>query len=59
MKKFIVSVCRTSTAWTEIEITANSEAEARATAADLCGDQIYKEKDAEYSIEHVTQEPQQ
>lgn len=59
MKKFTFSVCRTSTAWAEIEIIASSEEEATATALDLCGDQDYKEKDADYSIEHVTQEPQQ
>jgi hypothetical protein len=54
MKKFIVSVLRTSYAWRDIEISANSEAEARATVLDICGDYEYSEKDADYSIEQVT-----
>jgi len=54
MKKFIVSVLRTSYAWHDIEITAASEAEARATVLDICGDYEYSEKDADYSIEHIS-----
>jgi hypothetical protein len=54
MKKFIVSVLRTSYAWRDIEITAASEAEARATVLDICGDYEYSEKDADYSIEQVS-----
>jgi hypothetical protein len=54
MKKYIVSVSRISYGWRDIEITAASEAEARATALDLCGDYEYSEKDAEYSIEQVS-----
>jgi len=57
MKKFIVSVCRTSHAWRDIEIQANSEAEARATVLDICGDYEYCEKEADYSIEQISQEP--
>jgi len=53
MKKFIVSVLRTSYAWRDIEITAASEAEARATVMDICGDYEYKGEDADYSIEHI------
>ena len=51
MEKFIVSVLRTSYAWRDIEISAASEAEARATVLDICGDYEFSEKDAEYSIE--------
>jgi hypothetical protein len=54
MKKFIVSVLRTSYAWRDIEITAASEAEARATVLDICGDYEYSEKDADYSIEQIS-----
>jgi hypothetical protein len=57
MKKFIVSVCRTSCAWRDIEINAASEAEARATVLDTCGDYEYSEKDADYSIEQISEEP--
>ena len=57
MKKFIVSVCRTSYAWRDIEINAASEAEARATVLDTCGDYEYSEKDADYSIEQISEEP--
>ena len=56
MKKFTASVLRTSYAWHEIEITAASEAEARATVLDVCGDREYKEKDVEYSIEQVSEQ---
>jgi hypothetical protein len=56
MKKFIVSVCRTSYAWRDIEIQASSEAEAHATVLDICGDYEYSEKDSEYRIEQITQE---
>jgi hypothetical protein len=54
MKKYIVSVLRVSYGWRDIEITANSEAEARDTVLDLCGDYEFSEKDAEYSIEQVS-----
>ena len=54
MEKFIVSVLRTSYAWHDIEISAASEAEARATVLDTCGDYEYSEKDADYSIEQVS-----
>jgi hypothetical protein len=54
MKKFIVSVLRTSYAWRDIEISAASEAEARATVLDICGDYEFSEKDADYSIEQVS-----
>lgn len=53
MKKFIVSVLRTSYAWRDIEISAANEAEARATVLDVCGDYEYSEKDADYSIEQI------
>jgi hypothetical protein len=53
MEKFIVSVLRTSYAWRDIEISAASEAEARATVLDICGDYEFSEKDADYSIEQV------
>ena len=56
MKKFIVSVCRTSYALRDIEIQASSEAEAHATVLDICGDYEYSEKDSEYRIEQITQE---
>ena len=56
MKKFIVSVCRTAYAWRDIEITATSEAEARATVLDTCGDYEYTEKEADYSIEQIMQD---
>ena len=54
MKKYIVSVVRVSYGCRNIEITANSEAEARATVLDWCGDYEFSEKDAEYSIEQVS-----
>ena len=54
MKKFIVSVLRTSYAWRDIEISAASEAEARDTVLDICGDYEFSEKDADYSIEQVS-----
>ena len=54
MEKFIVSVLRTSYAWRDIEISAASEAEARATVLDICGDYEFSEKDADYSIEQVS-----
>jgi hypothetical protein len=54
MKKFVVSVLRVSYAWRDIEIIAASEAEARATVLDICGDYEFSEKDSDYSIEHVS-----
>jgi hypothetical protein len=54
MEKFIVSVLRTSYAWRDIEISAASEAEARATVLDICGDYEFSEKDADYSIEQLS-----
>jgi hypothetical protein len=54
MKKYIVSVLRVSYCWRDIEITANSEAEARDNVLDCCGDYEFSEKDAEYSIEQVS-----
>ena len=54
MKTFTFSVMRTSYAWRDIEITASSEAEAREVALETCGDYEYSEKDADYSIEHVS-----
>jgi hypothetical protein len=56
MKKFTVSVLRIGYAWCDIEIDAVDEAEARATARDTCGDYAYKEKDAAYSIEEVSEQ---
>jgi len=55
-KTFTFSVMRTSYAWCDIEIKANSEAEAKATVLDICGDYEYSEKDAEYRIEQVSSE---
>jgi hypothetical protein len=54
MKKFTVSVLRVSYAWRDIEITAASEAEARATVLDTCDDYEYIEEDPEYFIEQVS-----
>jgi hypothetical protein len=56
MKKFTVSVLRIGYAWRDIEITAATEEEARATALDVCGDYEYSEKDADYSIEEVSEQ---
>lgn len=56
MKKFTVSVLRIGYAWCDIEIDAVNEDEARATVRDICGDYEYSEKDADYSIEHVSEQ---
>jgi hypothetical protein len=56
MKKFTVGVLRVSYAWRDIEITAATEEEARATALDVCGDYEYSEKNADYSIEEISGE---
>jgi hypothetical protein len=54
MKKFVISVLRVSYAWRDIEIIADSETEARATVLDICGDYDFNEKDADYSIQQVS-----
>jgi hypothetical protein len=56
MEKFVVSICRTSYAWRDIEINATNKEEATAAALDICGNYEYSEKDSEYRIEQITQE---
>jgi hypothetical protein len=51
MKKYEVSVLRTAHCWATVHISAESEAEARASAIDKAED--FKEKSCEYSVEDV------
>ena len=58
MKTYTVSVLRTSRSWCDIEISAASEAEARATVLDICDSKHYDsgKPGDEYSIEEVSAE---
>jgi hypothetical protein len=51
MKNYEVSVLRTALCWATVHISAESEAEARASAIDKAED--FKEKSCEYSVEDV------
>ncbi len=51
MKKYEISVLRTAHCWATVHISAESEAEARASAIDKAED--FKEKSCEYSVEDV------
>ena len=59
MNKYIVSVTRISYASRDIEISAASKDEAVEIALDTCGDYQYSEKDAEYSIEQISEQKEQ
>lgn len=59
MPKFIVSVRRTSYAFKDIEVEANSRDEARNKAYDEAGDYEYSEKDADYKVEYIHQKEEE
>lgn len=50
MKKFIVTICRTSYGWVDFEIEAESSEEAEAAAMDVAGNEYYTEKDSDYQV---------
>ena len=50
-KKFVVTVCRTSYAFHDIEVEAKNETEANELALEDAGNHEYSEKTADYSTE--------
>lgn len=52
-KTYRVSICRTSYAHKEFDITADSKEQAEREALDMAGGYEFTEKDAEYSAEHT------
>ena len=52
-KKYSVEICRTSYAFTTIEVEAESEEEAEDLAYDEAGNHDFSEKDADYSVASV------
>jgi uncharacterized protein YacL (UPF0231 family) len=51
--KYTVYVTRVSYSTVPIEINAESEIEAKATALDMAGDTIFEEDTADYEIESI------
>jgi hypothetical protein len=55
MAVYQIRLCRTAYAFATLEIEAESADEAVDKALDFSGDYTYSEKDAEYSVEAVTE----
>jgi hypothetical protein len=55
-KKFTVGICRTSYAFERFEVEANTREEAIEKAERMAYNTCFREDDAEYSIEDVTEE---
>lgn len=54
-RKYVVSVCRTSYAFRDIEVRAKNEKEAKRLALDQAGDHEFSEKDADYETTNVSE----
>jgi hypothetical protein len=55
-KSFTVTVVRTSYSSREINVEALTKAKAKELALELAGDLEFSEKDADYSVEHISEE---
>jgi len=53
MKKFNVTVTRTSYSSRDIEVEAKNEKEAKEKAVDVAGDFEFSERDADYDVENI------
>ena len=53
MEKFVVDICRTSYAFETFEVTAKDEKEAREKAMQMAYNTVFRDADAEYSVEQI------
>jgi hypothetical protein len=53
MRKFVVNVCRIGYGNRDIEVEADTEAEAKEKALDDAGNYLYSEHTSEYEVEGV------
>jgi hypothetical protein len=55
MKKFTVTVCRTSYGFNDIEVNAETPEQAEELALENAGDYLYSEKGSEYTTAGITE----
>lgn len=52
-KKYVVTMCRISYGFRDIEVEAETEEEATTKAHDTAGDYLYDEKTSDYEVDAV------
>ncbi len=52
MPKYIVTMCRTSYQYVDIEVEGEDALDAESNAYDVAGDYTYTERSADYEVDH-------